>query len=333
MKKAASFLSVIFAIALSLIVACSTAWAKPVSFKFAHFAPPNEPAVLCGQWIEEDLNKNAKDLVECKYFHSAQMGSTVEIVKKVSMGMLQGGFMTGNYAPDLSSKFGIGTLAYCMDTYKKWNSLLENKQLKDELFTSMLDKGIRVIDVTYFGVYGLATTKPVMKLDDLKSMKMRTTQARYPVAFWNAMGVNPVPLAWADVFPAIKQGVVDGTDQTAFVEDLRLADLCKYFTRTNHMIGLTFLVVNEKWYQSLKPEVRDVIMKSVSINLAREREQDMQLNDEMPASLKAKGVQVIDLPDEEMAKFKESQMKVWKELEPEIGKEWLDKITKFTSTL
>ncbi len=331
MKRRSHLLSAVLLMA-SMVFAGMT-WAKPVSFKFAHFAPPNEPAVCCGQWVEEDLNKNAKELVNCKFFHSAQMGSTIEIVKKVKMGVLQGGFMTGNYAPDLSAKFGIGTLAYCMDTYEKWNAFLENKALREELFTSMLDKGIRVVDLTYFGSYGMATTKPVRKLDDLKSMKMRTTQARYPVAFWNAMGVNPVPLAWADVFPAIKQGVVEGTDHTAFVADLRLADLCKYFTRTNHMIGLTFLVVNEKWYQSLEPGTREVIMGSIARNLARERSQDMALNDKMNASLAAKGVEVIHLPPEEMVKFKNSQMKVWKELEPEIGKEWLDKVNKFTADL
>ncbi|GAB6143275.1 TRAP transporter substrate-binding protein [Desulfocicer niacini] len=331
MRNRQNFLSV--SLLIILMISGSMAWAKPVPFKFAHFAPPNEPAVCCGQWIEEDLNKNAKDIVTTKFFHSSQMGSTIEIVKKVKMGMLQGGFMTGNYAPDLSSKFGIGTLAYCMDSYKKWNALLENKALRDELFTSMLDKGIRVVDVTYFGSYGMATTKPVRKLVDLKQMKMRTTQARYPVAFWNAMGVNPVPLAWADVFPSIKQGVVEGTDHTAFVTDLRLADLCKYFTRTNHMLGLTFMVVNEKWYQSLQAETRDVIMASIAKNLARERAEDMALDDKMDSSLTAKGVEVIQLPAEEMAKFKESQMQVWKELEPEIGKEWLDKIVDFTSKL
>ena len=156
MKKVVYFISVSTALAIVSMVFSCMAWAKPVSFKFAHFAPPNEPAVLCGQWVEEDLNKNSGGAVSCKYFHSAQMGSTIEIVKKVRLGLLQGGFMTGNYAPDLSPKFGIGTLAYCMDSYRKWNALLENKELREELFTSMLDKGLRVVDVTYFGVYGLA---------------------------------------------------------------------------------------------------------------------------------------------------------------------------------
>ena len=309
----------------------ANAQAKSVSFKFAHFVPPNEPGAQVGLWIEKDINENAKGLVKCKYFHSKQMGSTIEIVKKVRMGTLQAGFLTGNYAPDLDPKFGIGTLAYCMNSYEKWDAFLKNDALREELFTSLVPKKLRVVDMAYFGVYGLVSTKPIHTLNDLKSMKMRTTQARYPVAFWKALGVNPVPLSWGDVFPALKQGVVDGTDQTMNVARLRLADVCKYFTKTDHMVGLFFLVVNEKWYQKLDPKAREIIFGSIHKNFEKARAASMKLTEEATPALKAKGVEVIQLSPEEMDKFKQAEMSVWKEFEPEIGKAWLDKVVSFTS--
>ncbi len=320
-----------FMVAALVMVLSGGAQAKSVSFKFAHFIPPNEPGAQVGLWIEKDLKENAKGVVNCKYFHSKQMGSTIEIVKKVRMGTLQAGFLTGNYAPDLDSKFGIGTLAYCMNSYEKWNSFLKNDALREELFSSLVPKGLRVVDVAYFGIYGLVSTKPIHTLADLKSMKMRTTQARYPVAFWKALGVNPVPLSWGDVFPALKQGVVDGTDQTLNVARLRLADVCKNFTETNHMVGLFFLVVNEKWYQKLDPKARDIIFGSIHRNFEKARAASMKLTQEAPAALKAKGVDVIQLSPEEMEKFKQAEMTVWKEFESEIGKAWLDKVVSFTS--
>lgn len=330
MRKSRLGFSVLLVVVL-MVFGFSGVQAGTVSFKFAHFIPPNEPGTEVGLWIEKDLNENAKGLVRAKYFHSKQMGSTIEIVKKVRMGTLQAGFMTGNFAPDLDSKFGIGTLAYCMNSYKKWNAFLENEPLREELFSSLVPKGLRVVDMCFFGVYGLVSTKPIHTLEDLKSMKMRTTQARYPVAFWKALGVNPVPLSWGDVFPALKQGVVDGTDQTMNVARLRLTDVCKYFTRTDHMVGLFFLVVNEKWYQKLDPKVRETIFKSIHENFKKAREASMKLTAEAPAALKAKGVEVISLTPEEMEKFKKAEMTVWKEFEQEIGKAWLDKIVSFTS--
>ena len=318
-------------VVLLMVFGVSGVWAKTVSFKFAHFIPPNEPGSEVGLWIEKDLNENAKGLVRAKYFHSKQMGSTIEIVKKVRMGTLQAGFMTGNFAPDLDPRFGIGTLAYCMNSYEKWNAFLGNKALKDELFNALVPKGLRVVDMCFFGVYGLVSTKPIHSLNDLKSMKMRTTQARYPVAFWKALGVNPVPLSWGDVFPALKQGVVDGTDQTMNVARLRLTDVCKYFTRTDHMMGLFFLVVNEKWYQKLDPKVREAIFGSIHKNFKKAREASMKLTAEAPAALQKKGVAVIDLSASEMEKFKAAEMKVWKDFEREIGKAWLEKVVSFTS--
>ncbi|MCB2191387.1 MAG: TRAP transporter substrate-binding protein [Deltaproteobacteria bacterium] len=298
-------------------------------FTFAHFVPPNEPGAEAGLWIEKDLNQNSGGLVKAKYYHSMQMGSTIELVKKVRMGTLKAGVLTGNYAPDLNPKFGIGTLAYCMDSYAKWDAFLRHAPLRDELFNCLSDKGLLVLDICYFGLYGLTTTQPVNTLEDLKSMKMRTTQARYPLAFWKALGVNPVTLAWGDVLPALKQGVIEGTDQTRNVARLRLADVCKYFTETNHMVGLFILVVNKRWYEKLDPKVRKIITDSIHRNYAKARAASEKLTREAPDALKAKGVKVLQLSPEQVKKFKGSQKVVWKKFAPEIGQDWLDRVNKF----
>jgi len=162
---------------------------------------------------------------------------------------------------------------------------------------------------------------------------MRITQARYPLAFWQALKVNPVPMAWGDVFPALKQGVIDGTDQTENVARLRLADVCKYFTRTKHMIGLFFFLVNDKWWNSLEPATRAGMTKIIAADMAKARQASMNLTQTSTEQLKAKGVQVLDLSPVEMKKFRQAERKVWKKFEPEIGKEWLDKVTAFAKKI
>ncbi|MFH1061080.1 MAG: TRAP transporter substrate-binding protein [Pseudomonadota bacterium] len=330
MKRHAVVLVVLLALCLWTPAAMA---AGQVDFKFAHFINPIEPGPESGVWIEKDLNDQMGDKVKAKFFHSGQMGNEIEIVKKVRMGILQGAYCTGNYAPELDPKFGIGTLAYCMDTYAKWEAFQKTPALRNTLFNSLKDKGLLVIDMCYFGSYGFATTKPVESLEELKSFKMRTTQARYPLAFWNALGVNPVPMAWGDVFPALKQGVVDGTDQTENVARLRLADVCKYFTRTKHMIGLFFFMVNDKWWNSLDPATREGMTKIIAADMAKARQASMDLTKTSGEQLKAKGVTVLELPPAEMKKFREAERKVWKEFEPEVGKDWLDQVTSFAAQI
>lgn len=314
-------------------LAVGNAPAKTVQFKFAHFIPPNEPGAEVGLWIAKDLNTAKDSKIKATYFHSGQMGNAIEIVKKVRMGTLQAGFTTGNYLPELSPKFGIATLAYCMNTYGKWEALQKDPAFRKELYESLLGKGLRVIDLAYFGEYGFTTTKPVQTLSDLKSFKMRTTQARYPLAFWKALGVNPVPMAWGDVIPALKQGVIDGTDQTDNVVRLRLTDVCKYFTSTKHMIGLFPLVVNEKWWQGLAPEARNQIAATIAADMAKARAASMALSQKAKTALEAKGVKHLTLSGPEMAKFKAAQKTVWKQFSAEIGVKWLDRIEKFTASV
>jgi TRAP-type C4-dicarboxylate transport system substrate-binding protein len=306
-------------------------WAKPVSFKFAIHIPPNEPASDAGIWISRELDKISNGKIKSKFFHSGQMGSEVEIVKKVRMGTLQGALCPATYTPDINPKFGIATLAYCLDSFEKYEALLKNDSLRDELFLSLQDKGLRCLDLCYYGQFGLVTTKPVNTLDDLKSMKMRTTQARYTLAFWKALGVNPVTMPWGDVFPSLRQRVVDGLDQTRNVTLLRLTDVCNHFTVTNHMIGVFFFLVNDKWWTKLDEESRTMIGQTITANMAKARKMNTEASEPSLAGMKAKGMKVIYLSDEEMAKFKKSQLQVWKQFEPEIGTEWLNKVKEFTS--
>ncbi|QTA87118.1 TRAP transporter substrate-binding protein, DctP-like [Desulfonema magnum] len=322
-----------FALAMIFCLGALSVQAGPVNFRFAHFISLVEPGPESGKWIEDEVNEKLAGKVNAKYFHSGQMGNVIEIVKKVRMGALQGGYLTGNYAPELNPKFGIGTLAYCMDSYAKWEGFLKNQELRKELFTCLQDKKLLVLDMAYFGVYGIVTTKPFNTLEKLKGMKMRTTQARYPLAFWKALGMNPLPMAWGDVFPALKQGVVDGTDQTVNVTRMRLADVCKNFTHTRHMLGLFFFIVNDKWWNGLEPGIRNALSDIISKNLAKARQASMKLTQEADAALKAKGLTVTELSPEEIGKFKASQAAVWDKFEPEIGKDWLDKIKAFTGKI
>lgn len=331
MKKCCSISFSIF-IGLLVLFVCGPLAAKPVTFKFSNFVPPVEAHSLAGVWMEKELNETAGDKIEAKYFHSGQMGGPADIVNKTQMGVLQGAWLIGNIAPDLNSKFAIGTLPYLMDSYEKWNAFLVNDALREELFSALEDKGLKVLDMCYFGRYGITSVKPARTLNDLKSMKMRTTQGKYPLAFWNAIGVNPVPMSWGDVIPALNQHVIEGTDQTMqVVYNLKVYDLCKYFTRTNHMMGLMFFVVNKKWHDSLDPEVRSMIDASVHKNFKRAREEGMEQDAKAEAALPGLGVELIDLSKEDMTALKEAEKTVWKKFEPEISKEWLEKVSNFVS--
>lgn len=311
---------------------CVPLSAKTVTFKFSNFVPPVEPHGIAGVQIEKELNETAGDKIKAKYFHSGQMGGPSDIVKKTQMGVLQGAWLIGNYAPDLNPKFAIGTLAYLMDSYEKWNAFLKNDELREELFSSLESKGLKILDMCYFGKYGITSTKPARTLNDLKRMKLRTTKGKYPLAFWNAIDVNPTPMSWGDVIPALNQKVIEGTDQTmSVVYLLKVDDLCKYFTRTNHMIGLHFFVVNNKWYKKLDPKVRKVITESVQKNFKWAREEGMKLTAEAEVALTERGVEIIDFSEKDLNALKEAQKTVWKKFEPEIGKEWLDKVNNFVS--
>ena len=72
--------------------------------------------------------------------------------------------------------------------------------------------------------------------EDIKGLKLRSLPAKIHVTFWRALGASPTPMDWAEVYPALQQGVVDGQENPpgiVFFE--KLPDVQKYYSLTKHV--------------------------------------------------------------------------------------------------
>ncbi len=186
------------------------------------------------------------------------------------------------------------------------------------------------LDITGYGNYGWATTKPVKSIADAKPLKFRIAEAAVNKSLYAAWGLNAVVMPWPDVPVSLKQGVIDGLDHTPMVCNItKKFEVAKSFTTINYAQGLFIHMVNKAWFESLPADLQKTLVEVVREECANTRQLTRQQEEDQIAKAKAAGIEFYTLSDQDMATLRKQGDAVHKEWGKEIGADYLKKVQEF----
>lgn len=294
---------------------------------------PGEPTDLAMQKWQELLAERSNGTMELELFPSSQLGSQADLTDQIVMGepiisISDASFLAEYGAPEIA-------IASCPYIYNSWDEcwkLIESDWWAEQE-ALLAENGIHILTANWaYGERNIMTTKPVRSIEDMQGLIIRTpTTPSYMKAF-EYMGAAPTALALGDVYTATQQGTVEGMENP-------LATLCgqayyevaKYITLTKHVLMPTQWICNEDFFQSLTPEQQQWLCETGD----EAGVYNNQLQDEMLAQymedMEANGVEIIDLSDEERAKFVEASAAVYED--PVITADWRDGLYDYVRSL
>jgi tripartite ATP-independent transporter DctP family solute receptor len=174
------------------------------------------------------------------------------------------------------------------------------------------------------------SSRPIKSPADMKGLKLRVMESPVYVNMVKALGAAPTPITWAETYTALQQKVVDGQENpVAVIVFAKLYEVQKYMILDGHSYGIDFLLINDKFYQSL-PKETQLIVKSAAINAGLCGRGVQQVNSAVGlAQLKEKGMEIYSPNPKERAMFRDAAQKpVIEYIEKQIGKTWIDKLLK-----
>jgi tripartite ATP-independent transporter DctP family solute receptor len=265
---------VIGMLALFLIAGMCIGFAqdKMYTLRFNTVGGPNEPQYLSMQKFAEVVGQLSGGKIEVKTFHSGQLADQKTGILGVMRGSLE---MTSDASPswfaDLANYPEIGALevAYLYRDIDHMYRVLTGpigQKYWDELARKA---NIRVLDIWYLGTRQLDLTRKagvVRKPEDLKGVKLRMPNAEAWLDVGKALGANPTPLGFGEVYMALKTGTIDGQDNpvpTDYSE--KFYEVTHYIVLTDHMIGYITPIINEKLWQEMPEKYRVYIKKAMEV--------------------------------------------------------------------
>ncbi|HEV8503121.1 MAG TPA: TRAP transporter substrate-binding protein DctP [Casimicrobiaceae bacterium] len=117
--------------------------------------------------------------------------------------------------------------------------------------------GIQVITPVYFGArhVNLKPDKPIRTPEDLRGIKLRMPPGEFWQFLGESIGVNPTPVAFAEVYTALQTGAIDGQDNPLLLSKLmKFDEVTTQFVLTGHVIGYDVMVVTNKIWDAMNPQ-------------------------------------------------------------------------------
>jgi tripartite ATP-independent transporter DctP family solute receptor len=162
------------------------------------------------------------------------------------------------------SMFGA---AYTFQSYDQMTKTF-NGPIGKKIFEDVAKKtGVRPLCAFYLGTRQLnliAKVGPVTKPEQMKGVKLRVPQSPTWIAMGKALGANPTPMAFNELYMGLKTGAVDGQDNPLPTDkNAKFYEVTKYIVLTNHLVDSVWPSINEKKWQSLTKQQQDWIMQAL----------------------------------------------------------------------
>jgi len=146
-------------------------------FRVSNVSHPVIQGIRAGYRIRDLLWERSNGQLGMKYYPLSQLGGEVEVFNMLQTGAVQGMSISSVVAPNFGPKMGIVNMPFVINTFKKLDAFAANKELFQPFLDAMKDKGIMGVDITGYGSYGWASTKPIRSLADAKKIKIRIAEA------------------------------------------------------------------------------------------------------------------------------------------------------------
>jgi TRAP-type transport system periplasmic protein len=190
------------------------------------------------------------------------------------------------------SIFTAGYLLRDADHQKKVfsNALMDGlkKETEDKL-------GVKLLSVMYLGrrQVNLRTEKEIKTPADLSGVKLRMPGTEAWLFLGTALGANPLPLAFTEIYTALQSGAVDGQDNPLpTVRDSKFFEVTKQIVLTSHLVDQNYLAISKKVWDRFTPAQQATLQKAADDASEQARQRQLKLEDELVAFFKEKGLKV-----------------------------------------
>jgi tripartite ATP-independent transporter DctP family solute receptor len=197
----------------------------------------------------------------------------------------------------------------------------------DELLKKMEAKGVK--GLCWGGGWGfrhmLSNVRAINVPDDMKGQTIRVQESPTYVSMMKELGANPVPMAYGEVYLAMKQGTVDGMELPVFtaVSD-KFHEVTKFYSLTKHTYPPIAWFTNLRKYQGLPADLRQAVDEAAKATCAKDRSAELDKEKSDLAVMEKAGVKINEVKD--LAAFQARMKPAYDLVSAKVGKEWLDKV-------
>jgi TRAP-type transport system periplasmic protein len=226
---------------------------------------------------------------------SALQGGTIELV------MLNSGILASQV-----KDFEVFDFPFMFAGAKEADAVVDGP-FGQKLHAKLAEKGIVGLAYTELGFRQLTNSKrAVNTVEDIAGLKLRVIPNAINVDWVKALGANPTPLAFPELYAALEQKAIDGQENPlSVILANKFAEVQKFLTLTNHQYNPQSLIFSKKVWDTLSPAEQKILQDSAAEAAKFQRQVNREAAAGQLDALKKAGMQVSEFSPAEQAKLRD----------------------------
>ncbi|MBN2858837.1 MAG: sialic acid TRAP transporter substrate-binding protein SiaP [Sphaerochaetaceae bacterium] len=231
-----------------------------VELTLAHIYDPSHAWHKGAVKAAEVAKEMSDGRINITIYPAGQQGTEPEILEQAILGSLDIVAAGAGQVGSIYSPINVLEMPY---TFRDNQHVLAfgQSEVGKELFEGFRKAhGARIIGPSSYGIRQMTANKPVYSPKDLAGFKLRVPEQTVTVAYGKAMGANPTPIAYAEAYMALQQGVADGLENPlSAISSMKFYEVQDYIVLTSHVTNACFYVMNDAKYNSLSAEDQKIL--------------------------------------------------------------------------
>ncbi|HVE90325.1 MAG TPA: sialic acid TRAP transporter substrate-binding protein SiaP [Burkholderiaceae bacterium] len=295
------------AAAMSLIVLGSAQ--AQTKLKWAHVYETSEPYHTAALWAAGEIAKRTNNRYTIEVFPASTLGKETDINQGLTLGTVDIIYTGQLFAGRTYGPIAIGGAPFMFRDFDHWKAFAASP-LFNELAEGYRQKsgGHKVSAITYYGERHVTSNKAINKPEDMKGLKIRVPDAPLYTMFPRAVGANPTPIAFAEVYLALQNGTVDAQENPLpTIDAKKFYEVQKFIVLTGHITDALLSIVSSGTWNKLSDADKatfDAVLKEAA---SRATTQIIEMEKNLGAEFKKKGKEVVAV---NRAPFREATMKL-----------------------
>ncbi len=304
-NKRSMIIQAALALAAAALLGSAGAQVQERSLKFALQNPKGHPLEMGASKFAELVAAKSGGKMKVNVFPGGTLGGDAQTVSALQGGTVEITALNSGILASQVKDFEVYDFPFMFANTKEADAVVDGP-FGQKLHAKLADKGIIGLGYWELGFRNLTNgRRPINTVEDIAGLKLRVIPNAINVDWVKALGANPTPMAFPEVYAGLESKAIDGQENPlSVILANKFYEVQKYLALTNHQYNPQSLIFSKKVWDALSADEKKII-RDAAVEAGRYQR---QVNRDAAASqleqLKKGGMQVTELSAAEQAKLR-----------------------------
>lgn len=302
------------------------------NLRFSHVTTPETPKGMAAEKFKELIEEKSEGRITVEIYPNSELYGDEDELQAVQGGGVEMIAPASAKLTDIAPQLFVLDLPFIVDSVDEVPEIISRDSTIGKAIygnKQLADSNMKVLGLWDNGLYQITCNKAIRTPDDLQGVRIRITPSDIIKTYWETWGSETTPMAFAEVFTALQQGVVDGQyNPYSNIESQRFYEVQDFMTISDHGYLTYPLVMNADFFNGLPEDLQQATTDAANEASDYNREIAFEVNQEAREVIVDAGTtEIIELSPEERQVFKDAVVpSVWNEYADVIGQDIIDEL-------